>query len=255
MEGAATHFERLLREHLAETRDRLEKIRERVGGNGTRVSHMVIDGFADSGLAKAAEELDADLVIVGTHGRHGLDRFLLGSVAERVVRLSSRSVMVARGDAKAAGGFRRILVPVDFSEISDRVLDTAYAMAARDATVHVFNVWELPGANWTTYDTQHAKGGELREETTAAVVTAGAALIERNAPPKDVSVGFSAMENTASRGIQNRLDAQSYDLVVTGSHGRRGLRRFMLGSVAEATVRYAPCSVIVVHPKNREEKK
>ena len=61
-------------------------------------------------------------------------------------------------------------------------------------------------------------------------------------------IRFRELEDAAATGIQKVLDSQDYELVVMGSHGRRGLQRWLLGSVAETTVRYSECSVVVVHP-------
>ena len=61
---------------------------------------------------------------------------------------------------------------------------------------------------------------------------------------------FHTVEAPPSQGIQDWLESNQYDLVVTGSHSRRGAARLLLGSVAEMTVRHAPCSVLVVHRTN-----
>jgi nucleotide-binding universal stress UspA family protein len=247
MEGAAKHFEQLLAEQLAENRERLEELRERCNSGGVRVSHMMLDAFPDTGLANASRELDADLTVVGTHGRTGFDRFLMGSVAERTVRLTEGNVMVARGRGRGAGGYKKILVPVDFSPLSDELMQVATTLAAKAAVVEVFNMWELPGTNWMTKDVKTATGGELRVHLAEAAEQAGKELIERYWREDDVKITFSQDEGAPAHGINEYLEADGHDLVVMGSHGRRGLRRFMLGSVAEATVRYAPCSVVVIH--------
>ncbi|RMH42124.1 MAG: universal stress protein, partial [Deltaproteobacteria bacterium] len=248
MEGAAAHFERALREQLAENRAKLEALRERVSGGGVPVSQVVIDAFADTGLAEAAKEMHADLTVVGTHGRTGVQRFLLGSVAERVVRYSDDSVLVARPNVHSAGGYRRILVPIDFSELSDRVVDAALTLAARDGHVDVLHAWELPGANWLTKDIQTARGGALRQQMAAQARKTAEELLARHAT-SGVDITVVDREGPATQVIQDVARAGNYDLIAMGSHGRRGLRRFILGSVAEATVRYAPCSVLVVHPE------
>ncbi len=123
MSSTAAHFHKMLEEQLAEDRTRLEALRERIGGGGVRVSHMVIDAFPDAGVAQAANELGADLTIVGTHGRTGFDRFLMGSVAERTARLGKGNVIVARPGARSKGGYQRVLVPTDFSTYANKAFD------------------------------------------------------------------------------------------------------------------------------------
>jgi nucleotide-binding universal stress UspA family protein len=247
MQGTVSQLETVVRERLAEDRKKLEQLRERADSGTVEVSHVVIDGFADSGVVEAAAEIAADLIVVGTHGRTGFGRFLLGSVAERTVRLSESNVMVARPQSKGAGGFHKLLVPIDLSDDSKAVLDAAIALAAKDATIEVFHAWQLPGATWATLDVSLASGGTLRSALSASAADRGAELLAPFRDETNASITFTHAEGPAARTIHDKLDSTEYDLVVMGSHGRRGLRRFMLGSVAEATVRYAPCSVAVIH--------
>jgi nucleotide-binding universal stress UspA family protein len=247
-------YEVMLKEHLDEVRAQLEALRQRVSGQGVEVSHMVIDGFADTGLCEAARELGADLVVTGTHGRTGVSRFLLGSVAERVVRLCSMPVLVARGEAPR-GGYRRILVPTDFSDAAEAALDMALQVAGRDAHIELLHCWNLPpGAGGYLAELSGTRGVY---ETVRDAVTEGAdAAAERLLGARrgrGSTVAFTRIQAPAARGIQQFMDERGpWDLVIVGSHGRRGLSRFLLGSVAEVTVRHAPCSTLVVHVPRSE---
>jgi nucleotide-binding universal stress UspA family protein len=251
MKGAAARFEALLREQLKDNRDKLEGLRERLGGT-VKASHMVIDGFPDTGIVDASKEVGADLIVVGTHGRTGFKRFLMGSVAERVVRLSDTCVMVARGRGEVgAGGFRKILVPTDFSDTAERALEAALLVARPGAIVEAFHCWQLPGpvtGYWGPVAATGAVLDPLRKDLKEAVDAQGADLVARHTGA-GVELIFTELEESAVHGVQQRLEQGGYDLVVMGSHGRRGLRRWMLGSVAESTVRYAPISTLVVHPE------
>jgi nucleotide-binding universal stress UspA family protein len=245
MQRTLTHFEELLREELDDKRRRLEDRRERCE-DPDRVSHILVDAFPDTGLVTAAEELSADLVVVGTHGRTGFKRFMMGSVAERTIRLAETNVMVARKAAQR--GFKHVLVPTDFGDTAARALDLALELVDKHGAVELFHCWELPGAGWATQDVKAAKGGSLREEVRAAVTARGRELAG-TFKNRNIAITFVEREDEPAHGIQSYLDEGRHDLVVLGSHGRRGLRRFMLGSVAEATARYAPCSVVVVHAR------
>ncbi len=245
--GAGSIYAGVARAQLEADRAQLGELRARISGQGVQVSQMVADGFADTAIVDAAAELDADLIVMGSHGRSGIRRLLLGSVAERVVRLAPCSVLVARRDGELPGGYRRLLVPTDFSPTAEQALATALSLAAPGATVDVLHCWSLPpgGPDPGTADWQ----GIYRAAGERIGMVAGVELdrlIDRPAPA-GVTLHRHLLEDTPAHGIQQWLEGHPYDLVVTGSHGRRGVRRFLLGSVAEATVRHAPCSVLVAH--------
>jgi nucleotide-binding universal stress UspA family protein len=254
MQSTVAQYMRLADEYLAEDRDRLEALRERVTGQGVDVSHMVFDGIPDRGITKAADEFGADLVITGTHGRTGLKRFFLGSVAERVVRFSRAHVMVAR-ETKSAGGYQRVLLATDFSDTAERALEVALDMAAPGGAVDVLHCWYLPPLSYPHYaPTKSASElvGSMRASIAQANRELGDELLA-NHTREGLQVSFHQVEAAPAQGIQEWLEAHAYNLVVLGSHGRRGPARFLLGSVAELTVRHAPCSVLVVHPATNVE--
>ena len=238
--AAAREWEQMVDAQLAGDRDQLEVLRERLAAQHQDISHMVIDGFADTGLCEAAKELGADLVITGTHGRTGIKRLFMGSVAERAVRLCETNVMVARPGAEGSGPFRRILVPTDFSIHADKALQLAMILAAPDGQIDVFHAWNTPpelALEWT---------GPVLHELATNAREAGERLLAKHHRDR-LTLGFDTTRARPIDGVLERLQGGDYDLVVMGSHGRRGLRRFLLGSVAELTVRHAPCSVLVAH--------
>ncbi|HTM23281.1 MAG TPA: universal stress protein, partial [Kofleriaceae bacterium] len=141
LETTADAYNKILAEHLASDRARLEELHQRLSGQGVVVSQLVTDGFADTTLVKVADELGAELMVLGTHGRTGVKRFLLGSIAERAVRLAGCNVMVAR-PADGTGPYQRILVPTDFSPSARRALVTALSLAAPGATIDLLHCWQ-----------------------------------------------------------------------------------------------------------------
>ena len=232
---------------LAIARDKLGEIRERLDGQGATISHMVVDMYPDVGIPQIANELSADLTVIGTHGRTGFRRFLMGSIAERVVRLSTGRVLVARPNVQSAGGYKRILIPTDFSRYAQPCLHTAISLAAKEASIHLLHLWNLPSVAWAedAWDTHGALPS--RHELIENAVREGEALIAGSDKHSGVSLTFYHREARPAVGIHQQLEEGDYDLVVMGSHGHRGVKRWLLGSVAESTVRHAPCSVVVVH--------
>jgi len=244
MKQAADRMYRVLLERFDVERAQLEALRQRLLGQGVEVSHSMVNGFPDSGLIEGAERVAADLVAVGTHGRTGLRRLLLGSVAEKTVRLASSSVLVARGEATAAeGGFQRIVVGTDFSPLADLAIERSVAVAAPGASIELVHAWHVP-SDYTMDGSMALAQVDLRESLTADAARAGLELCA-TWKARGVELSFKALEGAERGALCDRADAIGADLIVVGSHGRRGLKRMVLGSVAEATVRHASCSVLV----------
>jgi nucleotide-binding universal stress UspA family protein len=230
---------------VAADRERLEDLRVRLSGQGVTVSHMVADGFPDTTITHVAREIGADLTVVGTHGRTGLKWLFLGSVAQRVVRLADSDVLVARGQP-VLGGYRRICVATDFSPIAERGLEAALDLAHIGAEVDVVHFWHLAPRLGFYEPIRLASIEEWRGSLDAEMKAAGGRLIAAHRRP-GVTLSFQSIFEPVLPGLQSFIEKGRYDLAVLGSHGRRGFRRFVLGSVAEEIARRAPCSVLVAH--------
>ena len=240
--------------HLADVRRRLDDLVERTKGQGPAVSKVFTEGYPDDRIAAVARELRAGLVVVGTRGRTGLRRLMLGSVAERVVRLAETNVLVARREATPtpSDGFHRVLVPTDFSEPADEALALAVSLAAPEGLVEILHVLFSP---FVVGYPEYFGGSVIEMEHWRVAAREDAqgrmqALIGRLGRSGVRLTGHVA-EGAPTLEIQRRLESDPYDLVVMGTHGRRGFRRGLLGSVAEATVRHAPCSVLAVRAEER----
>lgn len=245
-----------MRQYLSQSverdRARLGQARERMSGHDVHVLQALIEGHADSGLCIAAKETGSDLLVVGTHGRTGLDWFLLGSVAQRVIRMADVDVLVARNRRVDAGGHRRVLVATDFSPSSARALDRALQLAAPDAEIDVVHFYhQAPHAE--LYAAVRASvGAELNDRLMAELTAAGQSFIAQRRAADGPTVRFYAVAEAPVPGIVHWLERQRFDLVALGSHGRRGFRRFLLGSVAEAVARRSPCSTLIARGGHTE---
>ena len=246
--AALQEYRRIVAEHEADNRRQLADLGRSVRARGPVTSERLVDGFPDTGLVEAAEEEDADLLAIGTHGRTGIKRFLLGSVAERVVRLAGRHVLVARTGVPP-DGYRRILVATDFSPLSEGALDLAIALIRPAGVIDLLHAWHLPPLTGTLVP---GRMSEAAFEPVRASVEQGVRerLEELVAPRRGADAWFelTIVNEQPARAIAERAE-EGHDLVIMGGHGHRGLRRWILGSVAEATVRHAPCSVLVVHQR------
>lgn len=241
MQDTADAYLGILRGRAGEAERELDAARARLSGQGVDVTQLLVDGFPDDALIHAANETKADLIVTGSHGRRGLGR-LLGSVAERVVRGATCPVLVTRG---AARPYRSICVATDFSAAAERGVDVALQLAPEDGAIDLIHFWDAPPmirAHAT--DEVDATVAEIRDGMQTHGQDRGAAAL---AARGDGRLRYHLREGDPGDGLISWAAEAHTDLIVLGSHGHRGLRRLLLGSVAEATVRHAPCSVLVVH--------
>jgi universal stress protein E len=244
LHAAVEAYRKTITRSVAAARERLGEVRARWSGQGPEVSQVLAEGFPDTALVAAAGELGADLIAVGTHGLSGLRWFFLGSVAQHVVRLASTDVLVARGDHSGRGGYRRVLVAFDFSPAAEDALDRATLLAARDAEIDVVHFESIFTSHGPT-GAGHGAGAQEEERLVTALEAGGRELVAARSRPGGPTLRFEVRRGRAVTGLMRAFDARAYDLVALGSHGRRGFRRAVLGSVAETVVRRAPCSVLV----------
>ena len=238
-----TWYGEAIRKRFARERQELGKIQERLTRGGPEVSQVVVDGFVDEVLPAVASRTGADLLVVGTHGRTGFRRAFLGSVAERMVRVAPCSVLVARGPAPI-GGYARIVVGTDFSSSARRALRLATSVAARTARVDIVHCWQAyDGLPTEIPFGGPPDGGELA--IGAAIAARGAELVAAAREDSDLDVRFRQVAVAPPHGLVEHAAAIQADLLVVGTHGRRGLSRLLLGSVAEGTVRHAGCATLV----------
>ena len=203
---------------------------------------LVREGEASDVILRVAEELGADLIALGTHGRTGLQRLLAGSVAEAVLRKAKCPVLALRSaelGARVTQDIRGILHATDHSEECRGALLVARGLArdlgVRLVILHVTLPAEtLPGVLPYVVD--------LRQEH--AALEALRAQVEG----PDLKAPVEVMLRRGNVDIEIRTAARQAecDLIVMGTHGRTGLRRLLMGSVAEAVLRGADCPVLAV---------
>ncbi len=192
---------------------------------------FVVLGKPATEIVDVVRQWHADLVVVGTHGNGWLER--LGSVADAVVRHSPCAVLVVRAPSRAAMSAQRLLIAVDGSTLAEhaagRGADLAQKLGATAALVHVIDpdAGTVAGAPTTEHEGRQLLAGLTR----GPVLDAAAAFVVFGPPP--TAIGDAAHQWQA-------------DLVVVGSHGRGRIQRMVLGSVADAVIRHAPCAVLVV---------
>lgn len=218
-------------------------------GDLTIVQKQIESGSPAERLVGYADDQDIDLVVMGTHGRRGVRRMLLGSVTEEVVRKAACPVFTVQAEAEQAPGqaVHRILVPVDFSEASEMALLHATEIAQTyGADVHLLHVVEevlYPSAYGVDPPSMSSQNVVGRVENALGKMAREEIGYEQ--------VQVSATVGYAPLTILDYVEENEIDLVVIATHGRSGLDRVLLGSVAERVIRQSPVPVFVVKPDRK----
>lgn len=205
-------------------------------------------GFSAADVAlQYAEREEIDLIVMGTHGRRGLGRLFLGSVAEEVVRHAPCPVLTIRerGVPRSVGTMSRILVPVDYSSHASSAIRHAKEIAAtcgaRIDLLHVIDDVPRPAF----YDAVGFSADVVAPDIEERARLEMRLLYESTSGP-DVDARFHAIGGSASEEIVGFAQVTDADLIVIATHGLSGIRHILMGSVAEKVVRTAPCPVFTV---------
>jgi nucleotide-binding universal stress UspA family protein len=199
-----------------------------------------------------ATETKADFVFVGSQGVSALARFFTGSVASGVVRYAPCSVEIVRARQGKAAGVHKILLATDGSASSERAAQSiANRPWGKETEIEVLSVVELSlgtGQAWLEppyVDTEQleAQRAEAMQRAQTAVASAVEILSKTFA---HVEESISVLVSGPKAVITEEADQTGADLIVVGSHGHRGIERFMLGSVSEGVALHAHCSVEVI---------
>jgi nucleotide-binding universal stress UspA family protein len=231
------------------TIEKLEEVRQAVAQQGVTAEAEASSMLPVEAISAAATRTRADLIVLGTRGLTGVKHIVLGSVAERTVRLAPCPVLAVK-EGDPGGPLRRIVVATDFSEPGDHARDVGVALAKQvGAEVHLVHAFDIPLALVTPYEVA-VPDGLIREAREAARKKLDRALDEVKA--KGVKATGHLAEVPAAPAIADLAKELKADLVVIGTHGRTGLKHVLLGSVAERTLRLSPCAVLTVKPKDHQ---
>lgn len=238
-----------LTERTAQATEQFEEFKRRASKRGIVVATHLATGMPSEEVTAAARAEGADLLVVGTKGKSGLAHVLLGSTAERVIRTAPCPVLAVHMPSgekamvnQTVGSIRRLLVPIDFSDCSLDALEYAAIVAKQGhATIELLHVLE-PVSYGLDFTLIHPEAGEQnRKRLTARLEQLSSALSGSGVPTKVHVRGGSPADS-----ILHDMRTLSCDMIVMGTHGRRGLSHVMAGSVAEAVLRRASCPVLTV---------
>jgi nucleotide-binding universal stress UspA family protein len=201
-------------------------------------------GSAYDQILRRAEEWHAELIAVGTHGRTGLRRLLLGSVADQVVRAAHCPVLIARPERAGA-----ILAATDLTDPALPAIELAAAEAKRTGRkLVVMHAMESPREGDAALGLLGALPALDTPETLAARRALASQIINTALERLGVQAEVVIATEDALKETLQLAESRSAGLIVVGTHGRSGLSRVVLGSMAARVIEHAPCSVLVARP-------
>lgn len=206
------------------------------------VEASLLQGSVPAEISRQAEELDADLVVLGARGAGFMHRLSLGSTAERLLHKTLRPLLVVR--QRAHEPYRRVLVPVDFSPWSATALDLAHSVAP-GAHLVLLHAYEVPfegklrvaGVDGVTIDKYRSQAQQHASQQ-LHVLAAAVGLLPADWTP-------CVLYGDASSHIVEQEEVQDCDLIVIGKHGQNMIEELLLGSVSKHVLAESAGDVLV----------
>jgi len=189
-------------------------------------------------IVHVADDENCDLIVMGRHGINKLERVLVGSVTARVIGYTQKDVLVVPDGTRLTR--KNILLAIDGSPSCEKAVDRAIDLAKEQS------------ASLTALSVVYTNDEYLALAPGIVVDLIGKAkdklaTIAQKAKEAGVEINTMVKEGEAFEAITSFALDSNIDLIVMGSHGRRGLQRLLMGSVTERTIGYAPCPVLIVH--------
>ncbi|RBI59486.1 universal stress protein [halophilic archaeon] len=226
-------------------REMLDEVTELIP-ESTAISTELIEGDPDEAISNYADEHDADLIVMGRHGRSGLKEHLVGTTTERVLRQTKVPVVTVpettgRGDIT---GVSNLLVPTDGSENAERAAPYGADIATHvGATLHLLSVVDVQAeagafsAGGVTEDFIN----KLKEDGREAVDQ-----LAQHVDDSDIAVQSSVMRGVSYEAIEEYVAENDVDLIVMASEGESDIAGQSLGSVTDRVLRTVDVPVLVV---------
>lgn len=251
-----TEWEQALEDQAtANTANAIARFYEK-GGVGVKAEAKTVKGDPKLAIIEEAERWGADLIIVGTHGYNAFERFWLGSVSRSIASHAHCSVQIVRQPKTASQTDTKrmkILLAVDGSACGEQALaEVAERPWPAGSEVCVLSVIHLPMTptpeTWALPNSYYAQAEKVGREHSDEVVKKAIKRMNESNANREVPLTLigKPIIGHPEETIIGTAKEWGADLIVLGSHGHRGFRRFLLGSVSQAVASHAPCSVEVV---------
>lgn len=214
---------------------------------------LVETGMAAEVILEQAAVDPRVLIAMATHGRSGLERWLLGSIAEKVLRGTRNPLLLIRaaeGEKNANGTLKSIVVPLDGSGLAERALPHARYLAQKlDLGIHLIGVYSLPHDAYLVGDGLLVSGpAQYRERIQGETQTYLDAKAEGLRADGFERISAAAIEGDPASEIIDFAQSLPDGLIAMSTHGRSGVHRCVLGSVTEKVIRHGKIPVLVIPP-------
>ena len=248
-----SYDDQLETEMVRSSEERLESfLEENMGRSSIPFAGEVLKGHVTVEILNCAEREESDLIIMGTHGYSRFEKMLIGSVAEEVVRLGPCPVLTVNPNKEGdkMKDIKKILVPVDFSDNSVKLLESAIDFAGKSEAellvvfvvedMFTFSGLSIPhiAIDVDQFEREMVEGSKKRLE----------GYLEDNMEGIDVSYSAKVLKGNVAEELCGCAENEEVDMIMMGTHGYRGLEKVLIGSVAEKVVRTAPCPVLTINP-------
>jgi nucleotide-binding universal stress UspA family protein len=220
--------------------------------SGVNVNCSVKRGRAEEVIIETAASDKGTFIAMATHGRSGLDRWLLGSVAEKVLRGTSNPLVLIRasGEAKTEGEatLKTVIVPLDGSEMAESVLPAVVEMSKKiNLEVILFRAYSIPYSAYAGGDGYYAVNFDelisgVKEDARDYLQKKTEELKKRGVE----KVSYELKEGLSADQIMSFAKKTPNSLIAMCTHGRSGIERWVLGSVTETVVRHSGNPVLIV---------
>ena len=217
------------------------RAQEMAAGLGVTMDFSVREGDPPDVIINTAVEKGAGLIVLGTYGRRGIKRLLMGSVTAKVILDAPCDVLVVKNPCgECSGRYSRILVPFDGSPLSRKALDTACRLSKLDRS-QVTALYVIPRYEemMDFLKTDGVKNSLYNEAQNIMDVA------REWADGQSVVIRTVIKEGSAADKTVESTEHKETDLIVMGSHGWRGIDKSIMGSTTERVIMAAPCPVLV----------
>lgn len=254
----------LHRAYIDQTSERLRKemaeVQAKTGGHAVVVKGEVAVGYPADEILRYAAEKDVDLILMATHGRSGVSRWVLGSVADKILRLAALPVLLVRAGMPKDTAYEkwsspRILVPLDGSELAELVLPHVEALASTQggagAEVVLIGICEplvLPPVTAPETSVNWGIAAQEFMEKSKKSTEAYLARVQRGLTDAGLKVSFEVLEGDPATEIIEYAGKRQVNLIVMATHGRSGIGRWAYGSVAQKVLHGGSSPILLVRP-------
>lgn len=217
--------------------------------SGCKISGEILHGEPRNELVHYAEKWTADLIIVGSRGRKGLTRMLLGSVSHAVLMAAPCAVKISR-KAKVDGENRKVIIALDDSSMSERLVERICSRRWNPNTQFIC-ITVVPAIAQYVYGIQDPHDMSSLEEVQKEKIDVAKVCLEKACKTitekiPGTKASFEVVEGDAREIIVERAKEYNAMLIVIGHKGKNLMDRLLIGSVSEAVATWADCSVLVV---------